>query len=498
MAGMKGLVKDTAIYGLSSIVGRFLNWCLVPLYTNVFTQGEYGVVTNIYAYVAVTLVILIYGLETGFFRFANHEKYNDPDLVYTTGLTSLAVSSSAFFIAILLFLHPIAGALGCGSHPEFIWIMALTVAIDAFTSLPFAYLRYQKRAWRFALIKLLSIAINIGMNLFFILLCPVIYRHHPAWIEWFYDPTWGVGYIFAANLISSAIVLLALTPEIFRRYRFNAEIWKRMLVYSYPILILGVAGIMNQSIDKILFPFLIPGEEGVAQLGIYGANYKIAIIMVMFTQAFRFAYEPFIFEKHKKSGGDSLSVYSEAMKYFIIFGLFIFLGVMFYLDILKYFIGQAFFSGLAVVPIVMLAELFFGIFFNLSLWYKLTDRTIWGAYFSLFGCAITVSINILFVPRFGYMASAWAAFTSYLAMMLASYFIGQRKFPIRYDLRSALRYSLLTAVLYLAAVYIEIANPLLRYSFRTLLLAVYIAYTIRHDLPLKELPFVGKHFTRKK
>ncbi len=476
MASIKSLFKDTAIYGVSSIVGRFLNWCLVPMYTYLFAAGEYGIVTNIYAYVALALVILTYGMETGFFRFANHDRWKDPEEVYSTGLLSLATSSMLFIIAGCLLSPALARLLDCGAHPSFIWMMVITVGIDAYTSLPFAYLRYRKRPMRFASLKLLNIGLNIGLNLFFILLCPWLWKTAPQTIAWFYDPGFGIGYIFLANLISSLAVLMLLYPELTSvRYRFNGRLLKEMLHYSYPILILGIAGIMNQTIDKILYPMLIPDKaEAMAGLGIYGANYKIAIVMVMFIQAFRFAYEPFIFAQNKEAAGAGKNEsYSQAMNWFVAFGLLIFLGVMFFLPVLRYFISPQYFGGLKVVPIIMMAELFAGIFFNLSLWYKLSDKTIWGTWFSLMGLAVTLLLNILLVPRFGYIACAWAAFGCYGFMMVASYLVGDRKYPIGYQLGKLGLYFLSALALWLIAMAATTGNNWLDLPLRALLLAVF-------------------------
>ena len=283
-------MKDTAIYGVSSIVGRFLNWCLVPMYTYLFPTEQYGIVTNIYAYVALVLIILLYGMETGFFRFANHERWNNPTQVYSTTLISVGTSSMLFIILACIFSPQIASALNCGDHPSFIWMMAIAVGIDAYSSIPFSYLRYRKRPVRFATLKFVNIGLNIGLNLFFLILCPWIWKHSPDLIGWFYDPGFGIGYIFLANLLSSMVILLLLTPELKVTYSFNGRLWREMVRYSFPLLILGVAGIMNQTIDKILLPFLVADPiDASQQLGIYGANYKIAIVMVMFIQAFRFA-----------------------------------------------------------------------------------------------------------------------------------------------------------------------------------------------------------------
>ncbi len=383
--------------------------------------------------------------------------------------------------------------MGYPEHTDYVWMMALIIAMDAFSSLPFAYLRYLKKPIRFAAIRLLSIGVNIACNLFFILLCPYLYETYPSLVEWFFDPHFLVGYILVSNILSSGIVLIALLPEIVGiRYTFDGKLLKKMLRYSLPLLVLGIAGVMNQSFDKMLYPLLAQGRpDYMSELGIYGAGYKIAIVMVMFIQAFRYAYEPFIFAKNKGEGNNH-KAYADAMKYFVIFGLVIFLGVCFYLDFAKLFMPPIYQEGFAVVPIVLLGELCFGIFFNLSLWYKLTDKTAWGAWFSLFGFVITIAINVLFVPIYGYMACAWATLICYFAMMLVSYIVGQRIYPIAYETKSLLGYTTLALLLYSASLWITFDNALLNYAFRTVLLLGYIAYIIKKDLPLAEIPIINK------
>ena len=492
MAGIKSLMKDTAIYGLSSIVGRFLNWCLVPLYTLKFPVAEYGVVTYVYSVVALALIILTYGMETGFFRFANHERWKDPMQVYSTCLISLAVSSTAFVAAVLLFLRPVTSWMQCSGHASYVVIMAFCVAIDAFTALPFSYLRYRKRPIRFAYIRLVNIGINIGLNLFFILACPALMKSAPSLVGWFYRPEFGIGYIFLSNLIASVVTLLMLYNELHGfRWSFNGRLWREILKYSAPLLVLGVAGIMNQTLDKILLPYLLADKAtSDYMLGIYGANYKIAIVMVMFTQAFRFAYEPFIFARSREQGETKNQAYSDAMKYFVIFSLLIFIGVMFYIDILRYFISPRYFSGLKVVPVVMMAELFFGVFFNLSLWYKLSDKTVWGMWFSLMGLAVTVFLNVVLVPVMGYMGCAWAAFSCYGVMMLVSYFVGQAKYPIRYPLKSIGLYTLLAAGAYVLGRYVIVTpSAAVNYFVRALIIIEYVIIILkRENLSLPHLP----------
>ena len=477
MAGLKSLAKETAIYGVSSIVGRFLNYLLVPVYTIALpaSSGGYGVVTNIYAWVALILVLLTCGMETGFFRFANKGQ-DDPMRVYSTTLLSVSIGSLVFVALGLLFLEPIAGWLEYGEHPWYIGMMMIVVAMDAIQSIPFAYLRYKKRPIKFAALKLLFIFLNIALNLFYY----VILEGN------------DVGYAFLFNLVCTSVVMVCMIPELRGfTYVLDKELLKRMLRYSLPLVILGVAGILNQVADKIIFPFVYPDEaEATIQLGIYGAASKIAMIMAMFTQAFRFAYEPFVFGKSKEK--DSREMYAQAMKFFIIFTLLAFLAVMFYLDILRHVIGRDYWDGLRVVPIVMAAEIFMGIYFNLSYWYILIDETRWGAYFSLTGCIILILMNIFLVPQYGYIACAWAGFTGYGVAMLLSYFVGQKKYPIQYDLKAIGMYVLLAAVLYVAAEYVSIDNIYLRMAYRTVLLLLFIAYVVKRDLPLNQIPILNK------
>lgn len=483
MAGIKSLAKDTAVYGLSSIVGRFLNWLLVPLYTNLFAESEYGIVTYIYSIVSVALILLTYGMETGFFRFANHEEKYDPRLVYSTTLISLFMSSALAMVVIMLYLPTIARALGCASHPSYVWMMGLTVAIDAVTSIPFSWLRYKHRSLRFALLKLIGIGLNIGLNLWFLLLCPWLDRMIPGCVSWCYRPDYGIGYIFLSNLIGTITMLLLLWPELHGfRWRFDRSLWRRMIVYSFPLLVLGIAGIMNQSLGTILLPDLLPDRSyAMSQVGIYGANYKIAIVMVMFIQAFRFAYEPFIFARNTAENGSRVHAYSDAMKYFVIFAMIIFLGVMFYMEILRHFISSRYFSGLRVVPIIMIAEFFFGVFYNLSVWYKITDRTVWGTWFSLIGLGVTILLNIILVPRIGYMGCGWAALGCYGVMATASWAVGRRIYPIPYQIARMMLYFISAMALYGAGTLIRTGSHWTDMCLRTPLLIGYIWFAIHHE-----------------
>ena len=473
MANLKSVVKDTAIYGLSSIVGRFLNYLLVPLYTAKLSaaSGGYGVITNVYAYTALLMVILTYGMETTFFRYVNKEGEN-PDKVYSTTMISVASTSLLFVLLVLLFLQPISSFMGYADHSSYIWVMAVTVAVDAFACIPFAYLRYKKRPMKFAILKLANIMMTILLNLFFFLLLPA-WTGNAGLVD--------AGYAFYINLFCSVALLFFLLKEITAvPFDFDKALLRRMLSYSWPILVLGVAGILNQTADKILFPYIYQGTDAHSQLGIYGAASKIAMIMAMITQAFRYAYEPFVFGNNNDK--DSRNTYAKAMKFFIIFTLLAFLVVMAYIDLLKYIIGRDYWEGLKVVPVVMAAEIMMGIYFNLSFWYKLIDKTIWGAWFSGIGCVVLITVNVLFVPRYGYMACAWAGFMGYASAMTISYLVGQKKYPINYPLKEIVLYVALAAVLYIGIGYSNRLLPLwAALAMNTVIVFLFIAYIVKKD-----------------
>lgn len=501
-SGIKSLAKDTAIYGLSSIIGRFLNWCLFPLYIAVFNPIEYGQINRIYGYVALFMVLLTYGMESGFFRFMN-KKDEDVSKVYSTSLIALATTSSLFILLCFSFITPISEFIKY-VHKGHIMMMAMTVAIDAFMSIPFAYLRHQKRPMRFMVIKMAFVCSNILFNLFFLLLCPWLYKTYPdIGLMRFYHPDFGVGYVFLANLLSSLVVLLLLIPNTMKgfKFQFDNTLLNRMLKYSFPLLILGIAGVVSQAVAALTYPYLFGGdiEEADRQLGIYNASLKITVIITMFIQAFRYAYEPFFFSKNKDKG--STKTYADAMKFFIIFSLIIFLGMIFYIDIIKFLmnkIGKDFVAGLDILPYAMMGEIFFGIYFNLSVWYKLTDKTKYGAYFSILGCILQVAMNILLVPMYGYIASAWATFACNLIIMTISYFVGQKYFPIKYDLKSIFTYFALATIFYIAAMYPQIDNDILRITYRSAYLVLFIAFVIKKDLPLQEIPIINKYIKKNK
>ncbi len=486
---MKSLAKDTAIYGVSSIVGKFLNWLLVPLYTYKLAEiSDYGIVTNLFAWTALLLVILTYGMETGFFRFANKDPQNYRK-IYGNTMISIGGTSLIFVVFIVLFHQQIANFLGYQNQSEFIWMLGIIVAMDAFASIPFAYLRFQKRPIAFAGLKLLYIGLNIAFNLFFLIACPWLMEVAPDTISWFYNPDYGVGYIFISNFIATAIQTLFLLPFIIQaKFEFDGKLLKQILTYSLPLLFLGIAGIANQNLDKILFKFL--RTDALQQLGIYGAVGKIAMVIMMFTQAFRYAYEPFVFAKNKDA--DSKTAYSMAMKYYVIFALLIFLSVVMYMDIIKHFIAPKYWIGLGILPIILFSYIFQGIFFNLSIWYKLTDKNHYGAWFSFIGTVVILLGNILFVPKFSYWASVWSSFTGFFVIMILSYFFGQKFMPINYNLKKIGFYILLALTLFGISLLINTPYVVLNIALKTVLLGIYVVVMVKKDLPPLNLPLRGR------
>ncbi len=454
---LKSLAKDTAIYGLSSIIGRFLNYLLsVVLYLHIFPaeSGGYGIFTNLYAWTALLVSLLTFGMETTFFRFSGKEE-ESPENVFSTSLKMVGAVAVAFLILMFAFLKPISNGLGYGAHPEYIGCFAIITALDSFQAVIFARLRQQKRPLKFVTLKLSFIFASIILNLLVFLGLPHLFGRFPALEEAFARYDGGVGFIFFINLVCTACVTFGFIPELRSlRLKFDPALCRRMLRYTWPLLLLSVVGILNQVADKILFPTLMPGQEGRVQLGIYGGCVKIAMIMSMLVQAFRYAYEPIVFgaSKHK----DKDETLAEGMKWFIIISLLAFLAVIFYLPLLKYLIGRSYWQGLGVVPVVMLAELFMGIYFNLSFWYKLTDQTWWGAIINAIAVALMIAINVIFVPKIGYWACAWGGLAGYGTAMLISYLLGQKKYPIHYDMRTIGTFAVIAGAYYF--IYTEIAK----------------------------------------
>jgi len=475
---LKKLAGQTAIYGLPTIVGRLLNYFLFPLYTRVFTTGEYGVVTELYAYVAFLMVILTYGMETTFFRFSKKE--NEEGSVYNTSVISLLISSLAFIALSWIFSPSISFVLGYANHTEYIVWFAWILGLDALSAIPFARLRELNKARRFALLKSVNIALQIGFNLFFIVFCPWLAKYTgdgmlSYLLHLFYKPSVGVGYIFISNLIASGITLLLMLPEIIDiKLYFDNKLWKQMIKYALPIMVWGMAGIVNETFDRILLKHLVPAaDHPMEQLGIYGACYKIAILMTLFIQTFKFAAEPFFFSQANRE--DARQIYADVMKYFIIVCALIFLGVMMYIDIIIKMVGKDFREGAAVIPILLMANLCLGVFYNLSIWYKITDKTMYGAYISVFGAVVTLVLNFWLVPIMGYMGAAWATLICYFLIMLVSYLLGQKHYYINYDLKKIGFYTGLALLLFFVSLWMDIESLPLKLTVNTFFLIFYIA-----------------------
>jgi O-antigen/teichoic acid export membrane protein len=451
MSIIKKLASQTAVYGLSSIFGRFLNYLLVPLYTYHFTAAEYGVVSEFYAYAGFFSVLLLFGFETGYFRFRDKD-HPGRDVAYSTALLFVALVNLGFFALILLVNTRLSAALNYANHPEYVLWFSMILFLDAIAAIPFARLRAENKAFLFAGIKIFEILVTVLLSLFFIVYCPKVYAQNPeSWIAPIYNPAIDVGYIFIANLIASGFKFLLLAPQLSGlAWGFDRALFGRMVRYSLPMVVIGFAGIINEMLDRVLLKYLLPYDNltNMKMLGIYSACYKLSILMSLFIQAFRYAAEPFFFAYADKS--DARQVYAVVLKFFVIFCVFIFLLVTLFIDFFKYFVGDEFRAGLEVVPILLLANLCLGIYVNLSIWYKLTDRTLMGALVSIAGAALTIALNVWWIPLFGYVGSAWATLACYGSMAIVSYLLGQKYYPVKYDVTRLIGYIGLGIGLYFA------------------------------------------------
>lgn len=473
MNDIRKLAGQTVIYGFGTVVPRFLNYALLtPFYTRIFGLEQYGVVTELYAWMVLALVILTYGMETTYFRFAG--KKAPAEKVYGTALISLFTTSALFMLAVSLFINQVSGFLGYEQHPEYIRMFAWIVAIDAFSAIPFAWLRNNNRPVVFSALKIINVVVTIVIAFFFLKIAPSLAEKGSTWIYKIWNPDFQVGYVFVANLAGSAITLICLIPFIFRMQPvFDRKLLGRMLAYSWPLLIGGMAGSLNEVLDKILLRRLIGGTEGLATVGMYGAGYKVGVLMSLFIQMYRFAAEPFFFEK--AGSRDAKETYAVTMKYFVITALILFLGINLYPEAVRILIGDIFRESLIVVPIVSMGYLLLGIFINQSIWYKVDDKTIYGAWITLVGVAVTVAVNVIFVPVFGYIAAAWAHIACYLSMVIVSYFVGQKYYPIKYETGKIFMYIVLAVALLFVSMLLAGENKILNTVIDTLLLFIFFA-----------------------
>lgn len=472
MNPLKKLASQTAVYGLSQIVGRFVNYLLVPLHTTLFDTAEFGINTLMYSYVTFFNVLLTYGMETAFFRFS--QKQDNPAQVYSTALTSLISSSLFFGLMFGVFSPQIASFINIPEHPEYVVYFTAIMALDAISAVPFAYLRQQNKALKFAIVKNINIFTNILLNLYFLMLCPYVQKEYGTLLP-MYDGNINIGYIFMANLIASIITIPLLWKEILaiRNASFNKILWREMLVYGLPLMVVGFAGMINETLDRIIISYVYTDvQEGLRATGIYGANYKLSVLMLLFIQAFRYAAEPFFFNHAKDN--DKRHIYATVMNYFTLVCLVLFLTVTLYIDVFKHFINNRYWEGLHVVPILLLANMFLGMYFNLSIWYKLSDNTNKGAMISTIGAVITILANIVLVPLWGYTGSAWATLICYVSMAVICYAMGAKYYPIPYQVKRLMGYVGFALVLYFVAKYLPFETGFIKYASSAGLLLIFM------------------------
>jgi O-antigen/teichoic acid export membrane protein len=477
---VRKLAGQTIIYGLGTIVPRFLHYAvLTPFYTRIFIDtSDYGVVTELYAWMVLLLVILTYGMETGFFRFVQNRE--ESERVYSTALISLFVTSALFVVFVFIFIEPVSAVMNYRNNHDYIRMFAGIVAIDAFTAIPFARLRKENRPVIFSAIKIANVIITLGLVFFLLKIAPGIYDRSNGWFRTFYNPDYKVGYIFVSNLISSGATLLILTPFILKtKFSFNFLLWRKMILYSFPLLLAGMSGSINDALDKVLLRRMIGEEEGLAIVGKYGAAYKIGVLMALFIQMFRFAAEPFFFERAKHE--DAKETYAFVMKYFVIMMLIVFLGINLYISGFQYIVGRNYRDAIVVVPIISMAYLLYGIYINHSIWYKLNDLTRYAAYITLIGAVITVLINVLFIPAFGYMASAWAHIASYGSMILMSFVFAEKHYKVKYDFLKLLPYFGMAVGMVIFGQYFNYPNLILELLINTVFIIIFIGYAEYKD-----------------
>ncbi|MEP6596196.1 MAG: oligosaccharide flippase family protein [Ginsengibacter sp.] len=498
---IKKLAGQTVWYGASSIAARFLNYLLTPYLTGVLAIARYGEMSLVYAVIPFLNVIFTYGLETAYFRFSQKQEFKKD--IYSTAFLSIFVST-VLLTSILLFYHStVAHWLRLDAHPEFITYSAIIIGLDALSTLPFAKLRQQGRPRKFALIRITNILITIGLTYFFISVCPRIIASRPeSFVAEYYKKDFGVGYVIIANLIASAFTLILLYKELFSiTWKFNSVVWKQMMIYSLPLVIAGFGGMINETFDRIMLGWWAPVQSIEAaknEVGIYSACYKLSILISLFIQAFRMGAEPFFF---KQAGGSNPQrTYARVMKFFVITITVMFLVVALYLDVWKYFLrNKDYWVGLKVVPVLLLANIFLGIYYNLSIWYKLIHKTIFGAYITLIGAVITLIINYYFIPYFSYMACAWATFFCYGSMMALSYIWGQKRYKIPYPTKKLCAYIVIVVLLFFIHKLIIhfFTGNVTNFTVATFLLLAYIVLVLNLERKeLQRLPVIGKLLNR--
>ncbi|MFT3979655.1 MAG: oligosaccharide flippase family protein [Ferruginibacter sp.] len=504
MSGIKNLAGQTMWYGVSSIAARLLNYLLTPYLTLKLAVESYGEMSLVYAAIPFLNILFTYGIETGYFRFVQQQDNEEGrEKVYNTGFISLLVSTIIFTVLLFYSAGSIASFIRMGDHPEFIKYSALIIALDTITTLPFALLRQQGRPIKFAVIRVTNILVNIGLTYFFISILPGIVKDDPNSIfALIYKKDYGVGYVILANLVASAVSLLMLRKEIFVvRFQFDKKLWKQMMIYSLPLIIAGLGGMINETFDRIMLGWWAPvatADAAKFEVGVYSACYKLSILISLFIQAFRMGAEPFFFKQ--AAGQNAQRTYARVMKFFVITITVMFLVVALYLDLWKYFIrNKEYWAGLKVVPVLLFANMFLGIYYNLSVWYKLTGQTLYGAYITLAGAAITLVINFLLIPHFSYVACAWATFACYGAMMVMSYVLGQKHYRIPYATKKLVAYMVIVFLLFVLynGIIKLYSQTYFNIAVATVLLGAYLLFIARIEKKeFAKLPLIGKYFVR--
>lgn len=498
MAGIRQLANQTVWYGLSNIVGRFINYLLTPILTYIYASADYGDISILFATAAFLNIIFTYGMETSFFRFIQME---NPQKVFNTSLSMLLITTGLFSLLLILPVQFIADTMQISKHPEWLVYVILIVALDTIAVLPFSKLRQDGKPRKFALIKLLNILINMFFVVFFLYFCKNDFEAgEKGLIAMLYNPNIGIGYVFIANLIASFVTLLLLIRE-FKGFDFqiDSKLLRDIFIYSTPLIIVGFGGIINETIDRFMIVYHYNGtiDEARSANGIYSANYKLAVLIVLFIQTFRMGAEPFFFKQSQKE--NAKETYAKVMHFFIIVCCICFLGVVLYLDIWKHFMGigknPEYIQGLFIVPILMLAKIFLGIYYNLSVWYKLTNKTTIGATITVIGAALTILVNYLLIPKLGYLACAIATVVCYGSMMVISYVKGQKHYPIPYDLKNGAFYIALALVLFLSHYYIrsQQVNVYLLHAIAALFVFVFVFIVLKKEREeMKKIPFLQK------
>ncbi len=480
---LEKLAKQTAIYGISTIVVRFLNYLLTPYYTRIFDQGEYGIITDIYALIPFALVLLSMGMESSYFRFTTRAEEAGGDVtagkrkVFATTWGITALAAILFFVVVWLLNAPISKAMGADyvAHPEYVTIVAAIVMVDVWTMIPFSRLREQGRAMRFVLLKALSVLLNVGLAIGF-------------GVAGLYSTTFGVGWVLIANLAASVITLIALLPTTNGIVpRIDFPLLRKIFVYSLPLLISGIAGTANEFVDRQMIKYLAPGDDAMEQLGIYGAIVKIAVVMTLFTQMYRLAAEPFFLSSFKKE--EFKEANAASMKYFVMASMVIFLGIVLFRDLFALIVGRSFREGIDILPIVLASNVLAGIWFNLSFWYKREEKTKYAAYITFLGLAVTLGLSFVLVPKMGYRGAAWVRLIAEAAMVVWSYILCRRHYPIPYDLKRIGEYVLLSAAIYCASEFAFVGlNATIHTALNGVLFMVAIAYAIwREKIDVKGL-----------